>query len=502
MLKSAFRGFVNRTPALCYHHLHSKGLRMVAMMNGDLFPDSKATMLTFTVLTAFAIAISYADRSNLSTAIIPMAYQYHWSTFFSGIVLSAFWAGYASTQIVGGQIADRIGGERLLVLALLVWSVCTGLTPLLTDVGLHVNFKSIPLSSALVVTDRVVLGIGEGLALPAIHSMIPKYVAPQFRSTSASIVTAACYVGALLSNLISPILIIQFDWKASFYLFALLPPIVWLPLWCAFQRRQNGSPIAPVVAQTNDLNNHFEIGSPTAVESSRNVSSTSTYKASVWELLRQPPVWAIIAAQYGQSWGMIGLLSWLPSYYSDKFGVPLVDLGYITAVPYLAQTVVSAAAGYVADYAINVRKLRILYVRNALQTVGMVAPALCLAYCAYGAQLSSTITGIQNEGLSPQLAVGLITVGSALSALTSAAVSCNQFDLSPQNSGSIFGIANTASCMAALIAVPLSGALYDRTHSWDVVFALFAAHYLLGACCWLLWASDKPLVFYSDKKVL
>jgi hypothetical protein len=31
--------------------------------------------------------------------------------------------------------------------------------------------------------------------------------------------------------------------------------------------------------------------------------------ASLRKLLQSPAVWAIIAAQYGQSWGMIGLLS-------------------------------------------------------------------------------------------------------------------------------------------------------------------------------------------------
>ena len=44
-----------------------------------------------------------------------------------------------------------------------------------------------------------------------------------------------------------------------------------------------------------------------------------------------------------------------------------------------------------------------------------------------------------------------------------------------------------------LIAVPSSGFLYDQTHNWDVVFLLFAFHYIAGAFLWSLWASDQPL---------
>ena len=61
----------------------------------------------FTILTALAIAISYADRTNLSTSIIPMTDQYGWDASTSGLVLSSFWLGYGSSQVIGGKVADR-----------------------------------------------------------------------------------------------------------------------------------------------------------------------------------------------------------------------------------------------------------------------------------------------------------------------------------------------------------------------------------------------------------
>ena len=162
----------------------------------------------FTILSAIAIAISYADRSNLSTAIIPMAEYFKWDSFFSGIVLSSFWAGYALTQILGGRLADKFGGEKLLAGAITLWSLCTYLTPYVAG------------NNQLLLLVRVFLGAGEGLALPSIHSMLQKYVNQSEKSTSASIITAACYLGALVSNILSPLIIAKSNWETLFISFA------------------------------------------------------------------------------------------------------------------------------------------------------------------------------------------------------------------------------------------------------------------------------------------
>ena len=43
-----------------------------------------------------------------------MSAAFGWDAFFSGLVLSAFWAGYALTQVLGGRLADRYGGWCLI----------------------------------------------------------------------------------------------------------------------------------------------------------------------------------------------------------------------------------------------------------------------------------------------------------------------------------------------------------------------------------------------------
>lgn len=46
----------------------------------------------------FAALLCYLDRTNISTAIVPMAEQYGWNKQFCSIIMSAFFAGYGATQ--------------------------------------------------------------------------------------------------------------------------------------------------------------------------------------------------------------------------------------------------------------------------------------------------------------------------------------------------------------------------------------------------------------------
>ena len=60
-------------------------------------------------------------------------------------------------------------------------------------------------------------------------------------------------------------------------------------------------------------------------------------------------------------------------------------------------------------------------------TAGMVVPAVLLSYCSLsGTQLSAAETSL------------LIAAGSAAGAITSAAVSCNQFDFAPKYAGWLY----------------------------------------------------------------
>jgi sugar phosphate permease len=106
--------------------------------------------------------LCYLDRTNISTAIVPMAEQFGWDKQFCGAVLSAFFAGYGATQVLGGQWSDKYGGSAVLAGGLALWSAATALTPLAASWG------TVPLLAA-----RTLLGMGQVGCLPLISCTCP-----------------------------------------------------------------------------------------------------------------------------------------------------------------------------------------------------------------------------------------------------------------------------------------------------------------------------------------
>ena len=181
--------------------------------------DGSSDWITLTALAAAAIFVCYADRSNISTAIIPMAKAFSWDKVAEGGVLSAFFYGYGMTQIVGGRAADRFGGTNVLLFGVVAWSLATFFTPAAAAGG-----------AAPLLLARAALGAGEGVAFPAVHSLIARHVPFERRTTAVATVTAASYAGAAFAFGVTPRVVLAGGWEAAFYAFG-ATALLWVPLW-------------------------------------------------------------------------------------------------------------------------------------------------------------------------------------------------------------------------------------------------------------------------------
>ena len=80
--------------------------------------------------------IAYMDRSNIAIIAKPMMEDLNMSKVQFGMLASVFSLGYALSQIPAGIIAERIGARKIVMIALIWWSVFTGLTAIVKSHGL------------------------------------------------------------------------------------------------------------------------------------------------------------------------------------------------------------------------------------------------------------------------------------------------------------------------------------------------------------------------------
>src|SRR5271163_1018242 len=86
----------------------------------------------YSIVALFFLAtvLCYVDRVSISVAIIPLAHQFGYDSAAQGLVLSAVFWGYLWTQLIGGWMADRFGGHRVLAAGVAIWSIATFVTPI------------------------------------------------------------------------------------------------------------------------------------------------------------------------------------------------------------------------------------------------------------------------------------------------------------------------------------------------------------------------------------
>src|SRR5262249_38719551 len=120
-------------------------------------PDESRTLRAFApalILLAISFVINYVDRGNLSIAAPILKDELRLSPTKLGILLSVFFWTYTLMQFPMGWLVDHFNVNRILAAGFLLWSLATAAT------GFARGFL-------VVLVMRLILGVGESVALPA-----------------------------------------------------------------------------------------------------------------------------------------------------------------------------------------------------------------------------------------------------------------------------------------------------------------------------------------------
>ena len=131
--------------------------------------------------------LASADRTIFSLASLAIASDLNLSMTTVGILQSAFLWGYGATQVVGGVAADALGGARVLLFGLLLWSVAVAAIP---------ASAASPFPVATLVAARALFGAASGCAVPAAAAAVAAYVPRARKSAALSAVFAAFNCGS------------------------------------------------------------------------------------------------------------------------------------------------------------------------------------------------------------------------------------------------------------------------------------------------------------------
>ena len=162
------------------------------------------------VVVALAMLLASADRTIFSLASLAIADDLNLTMSAVGLLQSAFFWGYGLTQIIGGVAADAVGGARVLLIGLGLWSVAVALIP---ASALSPN----PIITLIIA--RALFGAASGRAVPASAAAVAASVPGDRRGGALSFVFGAFNCGSAFGLLLAGGLIAATGWQSVFLAF-------------------------------------------------------------------------------------------------------------------------------------------------------------------------------------------------------------------------------------------------------------------------------------------
>jgi len=389
----------------------------------------------------------------MSIAILPMASEFSWSPATVGLIQSSFFWGYLLTQILGGIWADRFGGKVVLGFGVVWWSIATVVTPLAAKIGLP----------CLLIT-RAIMGIGEGVAMPAMNNILSKWIPVSERSRSLALVYSGMYLGSVTGLAFSPVLISRFGWPSVFYAFGSLGSI-WFALW---RFKAHSSPDDD--PELSKAEKRHILGGNALKEPITSIP---------WRLiLSKAPVWALIISHFCHNWGTFILLTWMPTYYNQVLKFNLTESGLLCVLPWLTMAIFANIGGWIADTLVQ-RGISITNVRKIMQSIGFLGPALFL----------TLLSKVQT----PAMAVLCMACSQGSDAFSQSGLYSNHQDIGPRYAGVLLGLSNTAGVLAGVFGTAATGYILQKG-SWDGVFKVSVVLYIVGTVVWNVFSTGEKIL--------
>ena len=257
-------------------------------------------------LLFFATALSFLDRQVLSVLAPQITAEFGMSNSVYARVVFAFVLSYTVMFALGGRLLDALGTRLGLALSVGLWSLASAAHSLATG----------PWSLGVA---RFFLGIGEGACFPAATKGAVEWMPLERRAFAVGFANGGSAFGAVLAPPLSAWWATAFGWRGSFVATAVLG-LSWLLAWqMAFR------------------------GTETAA------SAASRIPVSFASLLSRREVRRLVLARFFFDPVFYFYMFWIPQYLARERGLSIVEIGFLTWIPFLVLGLTNIAAGRVSD---------------------------------------------------------------------------------------------------------------------------------------------------------
>ena len=386
-------------------------------------------------LLLFGTTKNYMDRQVLGILKDTLQHNFHWNEIDYGNLVSAFQIAYAVGMLLVGWLIDKLGTRLGYALAMIFWSLASMGTALANSLG---GFM----------LSRYALGFGESAVFPASIKAVAEWFPKKERALATGIFNAGTNVGAIITPLIVPWMVVHWGWRSAFIGIGALG-FVWLVFWLLIYRKPA---------------EHPRVSRPELDYISSGLTEP-TGKIGWATLIPMRQTWAFVLGKFLTDPVWWFYLFWVPGFLQSKHGLALTGLGIPVMVIYVISDVGSVAGGWLSSSLI--KRGRSV---NAARKIAMLICAIGVIPVVFAYRVESTWSAVFLIGLAAACHQGF---SANLFTLTS--------DMFPARAvGSVVGIGGMSGAIGGFFIATVVGHVLQWTGSYMIPFVIAGAAYLLA----------------------
>lgn len=430
-------------------------------------------------LVAASRFMCYLTRGQLGALLPFLIVDLQLTSFDQGVLMSRYASGYILTQIIGGMLADKLGGYVVIAMVTIATSLCCISAQFLSNYG--VEAFGIPF---------FIMGLCQGAVLPAGNVLMARWVLPSERSWASAVTGMGSCLGSLVISFIAAPIAARSGWQVVFCCSTALC-LVFLAIWISLA---SSLPDACVSVSEDELALLRQAGLARAKNEAKELTRTRT-DANVSSprfskcksdtpkkrhhflnlgLFLHASVWTVVFSHFVQNCQQY-LTDWFPIFYSTQLGVNAEVAGFYLTVIASVELPARAATKSLPEE-MGKRGVTLLRCRKTMSIQGFLYHHVL--YSAVAMFLLMDVT-------SPMGFTILFAFAKAAQAFHAGGYYANYLDLTRNYAGMLTGIGNTIASTAGII-VPRFVAfnLQDGRGNWmPVMVAMLVLNIAAMAMC-------------------
>lgn len=303
-----------------------------------------------------ATGLNYVDRQTIGFLKPALSAQYGWDQADYAHIVQWFMIAYAFGYVIFGRVIDKIGAKLGYTIAVVIWTAAHLACAILGFLPPALMLTSFMVTQAM-------LGLGQSGNFPAAIKAVAEWFPQRERALANGIFNAGSNVGAIITPLIVPVVMLNFGWQWAFVATGSLS-LIWLVVWIWIYRKPSE-------------NKHLTKAERDYIESDK----PEPVKALPWlKVMRVKETWAFAIGKLLTDPVWFFYLFWLPPYFFETYKNEVGNIAGVAApviVIYVISDVGSIAGGWMssamikAGFTVNLsRKLTMLFCALCVLPVG------------------------------------------------------------------------------------------------------------------------------------